>query len=101
MIKKLSLLFLALLFPTITFAQISVSEDKVEEVLIKLEDADVDIIKLKTLKKWKALELSHEMKPQMDYNVVLVKYESKGQEKTVIIDQHLVPIRFDYLDKSE
>lgn len=101
MIKKLLFLVLALMFPTLMLGQISVSEDKVEEVLIKLEDADVDIIKLKTLKKWKALELSHEMKPQMDYNVVLVKYQSKGQLKTVIIDQHLVPIRFDYLDREE
>ena len=101
MIKKLLLLVLAVSLPTLMHGQISVSEDKVEEVLIKLEDADVDIIKLKTLKKWKALELSHEMKPQMDYNVVLVKYQSKGQLKTVIIDQHLVPIRFDYLDQKE
>lgn len=101
MIKKLFLLFSIILLPTTSVAQISVSEDKVEEVLIKLEEADVDIIKFKTLKKWKALELSHEMKPQMDYNVILVKYESKGQEKTVIIDQHLVPIRFDYLDWVE
>ncbi|MCA0931825.1 hypothetical protein LCM02_05130 [Lutimonas saemankumensis] len=101
MIKNLFLLILALMFPAVILGQISVSEDKVEEVLIKLEDSDVDIIKLKTVKKWKALELSHEMKPQMNYNVVLVKYESKGQLKTVIIDQHLVPIRFDYLEKED
>ena len=100
--KRILFIFLILLlFPAMTSAQVSVSEDKVEEILIKLENADVDIIKLKTLKKWKALELSHEMKPQMDYNVVLVRYVTKGEEKTVIIDQHLVPIRYDYLQKLE
>ncbi len=74
---------------------------EVEEVLIQLENAEVDIIQVKTMRKWKALELSHEMKPQMDYNIVLVKYMTKGEKRTVIIDRNLVPIRYDYLERME
>jgi hypothetical protein len=44
----------------------------------------------------KALELSHEMKPQMNYNVVRVKYKTQDSLKVVIIDMHLIPIRYDY-----
>ena len=62
-------------------AQVRITEKKVEEVLIQLENAEVDIIQVKTMRKWKALELSHEMKSQMDYNIVLVKYMSKGQRE--------------------
>ena len=78
-----------------------VTEKKVEEVLIQFEKADVDIVELKTMRKWKALELSHEMKSQMDYNVIRVKYKSKGTERMVVIDLNLVPIRYDYLDRLE
>ena len=53
------------------------------------------------MRKWKALELSHEMKSQMDYNVVRVKYRAKGTERMVIIDMNLVPIRYDYLNLLE
>ena len=101
MIKPLLLLLCILFIPTTISAQVRVTEKKVEEVLIQFENADVDITELKTMRKWKALELSHEMKSQMDYNVIRVKYKSKGMDRMVIIDLNLVPIRYDYLDRLE
>ena len=101
MIKPLLLLLCILFIPTTISAQVRVTEKKVEEVLIQFENADVDITELKTMRKWKALELSHEMKSQMDYNVIRVKYKSKGTDRMVIIDVNLVPIRYDYLDRLE
>ncbi len=101
MMKQLVLLLCMLFIPIALSAQVRVTEKKVEEVLIQFENAEVDIIQIKTMRKWKALELSHEMKPQMDYNIVLVKYMSNGAKKTVIIDQNLVPIRYDYLERME
>jgi len=101
MIKPLLLLLCILFIPTTISAQVRVTEKKVEEVLIQFENADVDITELKTMRKWKALELSHEMKSQMDYNVIRVKYKSKGTDRMVIIDLNLVPIRYDYLDRLE
>ena len=101
MIKPLLLLVCFLFIPLSLVSQIRITEKKVEEVLIKLENAEVDIVEVKTLKKWKALELSHEMKPQMNYNVVMVKYNAKGEFRTVIFDMNLVPIRYDYLDRIE
>ena len=99
MIKPLLLLLCMLFLPVALYSQVRITEKKVEEVLIQFEDAEVDIIELKTMRKWKALELSHEMKSQMDYNVIRVKYTSKGTNRMVIIDLNLVPIRYDYLDK--
>lgn len=101
MIKPLLLLLCILFIPASLSAQVRVTEKKVEEVLINLENAEVDIVELKTMKKWKALELSHEMKPQMDYNIIRVKYKSKGTNRTVIIDMNLVPIRYDYAERFE
>ncbi|MEL4454816.1 hypothetical protein [Lutimonas vermicola] len=101
MIKPLLLLVSFLFIPLSLVSQIRITEKKAEEVLIKLENAEVDIVEVKTLKKWKALELSHEMKPQMNYNVVMVKYNTKGEFRTVIFDMNLVPIRYDYLDRIE
>ena len=101
MIKPLLMLFCILFIPITLTSQVRVTEKKVEELLIQLESAEVDIIQVKTLKKWKALELSHEMKSQMDYNIVLVKYLLNGTKRTEIIDQNLVPIRYDYLDRME
>ena len=101
MIKPLLLLLCFLFIPVTLNAQVRVTEKKVEEVLIQFENADVDITELKTMRKWKALELSHEMKSQMDYNVIRVKYKSKGTERMVIIDLNLVPIRYDYLNNWE
>ena len=63
MIKSLLLLLCILFIPTFLSAQVRVTEKKVEEVLIQFENAEVDIIQVKTMRKWKALELSHEMKP--------------------------------------
>jgi hypothetical protein len=101
MIKPLLLLLCLLIIPATLAAQVRVTEKKVEEVLIQFENAEVDIVELKTMRKWKALELSHEMKSQMDYNVIWVKYTSKGVNRMVIIDLNLVPIRYDYLDRWE
>ena len=101
MMKPLLLLLCMLFIPITLSAQVRITEKKVEEVLIQLENSEVDIIKVKTMRKWKALELSHEMKPQMDYNIVLVKYMTKGEKRTVIIDWNLVPIRYDYLERME
>ena len=101
MIKPLLLLLCFLFIPVTLNAQVRVTEKKVEEVLIQFENADVDITELKTMRKWKALELSHEMKSQMDYNVIRVKYKSRGADRMVIIDLNLVPIRYDYLDRLE
>lgn len=101
MIKPLLMLFCILFIPITLSAQVRITDKKVEEVLIQLESAEIDIIQVKTMKKWKALELSHEMKPQMNYNIVLVKYNLNGSKRTVIIDQNLVPIRYDYLDNME
>lgn len=67
-----------------------------KEIIDDMENYPVEIIQVKTLKKWKALELSSEMKPQMNYNVVRVKYKAQDSLKIVIIDMHLVPIRYDY-----
>jgi len=96
-------LLLCLLFIpiSITAQGVRITEKKVEQLLINLENSEVDIIELKTMRKWKALELSHEMKSRMDYNIVRVKYKSNGSSKTVIIDSNLVPIRYDYLDMLE
>ena len=101
MIKPIIMLLCMLIIPITLSAQVRITEKKVEEVLIQLENAEVDIIHVKTMRKWKALELSHEMKPQMDYNIVLVKYMIKGEKRTVIIDRNLVPIRYDYLERLE
>ena len=101
MIKPLLLLVCFLFIPLSLASQVRITEKKVEEVLIKLENAEVDIVELKTIKKWKALELSHEMKPQMNYNIIMVKYNSKGSLRTVIIDLNLVPINYDYLDRLD
>ena len=102
MIKPLLLLLCLLFIPlSITAQGVRITEKKVEQLLINLENSEVDIIELKTMRKWKALELSHEMKSRMDYNIVRVKYKSNGSNKTVIIDSNLVPIRYDYLDMLE
>ena len=101
MIKRLLFIAFLLFIPITLASQVRITEKKVEQVLIQFEKADVDILDLKTMRKWKALELSHEMKSQMDYNIVLVKYMSKGTRRTVIIDRNLVPIRYDYLDTMQ
>jgi hypothetical protein len=102
MMKPLLLLLCLLFIPLSISAQgVRITEEKVEKLLINLENSEVDIIELKTMRKWKALELSHEMKSRMDYNIVRVKYKANGTNKTVIIDSNLVPIRYDYLDMLE
>lgn len=101
MMKPLLLLLCILFIPFSLSAQVRITDEKVEEIIIQFENSEVDDIEVKTMKKWKALELSHEMKPQMNYNVVLVNYWAKGEKKTVIIDMNLVPIRYDEINRME
>lgn len=101
MIKRILLLFGLIFIPVTLSAQGRITEEKVEEVLVSFENTEVDILEVKTKRKWKALELSHEMKSKMDYDVILVKYIARGSERIVIIDQNLVPLRYDYLTMIE
>lgn len=94
--KSLSLLFLILLPCYMSAQAIKITNLAAKEIIDDMEKYPVEIIQVKTLKKWKALELSSEMKPQMNYNVVRVKYKAQDSLKIVIIDMHLVPIRYDY-----
>ena len=94
--KTLILLFLIFSPIYISAQTLKVTEIAAKEVIDHLEPYPIEIVQVKTLKKWKALELSHEMKPQMNYNVVRVKYKTQDSLKIVIIDMHLIPIRYDY-----
>ena len=97
MIKPLLLLVGMFLVPLTMSAQgVRITEKKVEEVVCKLELTNVEIIDVKTIRKYKALNLSNDMKSQMDYNVVRVKYKARGEFKTLLIDRNLVPIYYDY-----
>ncbi len=99
MIKLQIILFFGILLPfTIVAQSEKISNRKVKDVIDKMELYAVDIIEVKTLKKWKALELSRDMKSKMNYNVVRVKYKSRNTYKTVLIDMHLVPIQYN-IDK--
>lgn len=94
---KLLLLFLCLVFlPLTVSSQIKLTDKKVKEIIDKMESSSVELVKVKILKKWKALDLSNAMRSQMDYDVVLVKYKTRGTLKFVIIDKHLVPINYDF-----
>ena len=75
---------------------VTVTEKKVEEVIEKMEKAPVEIVEVKTMRKWKALGLSSEMKDKMDYPVVRVRYKTEKVLKTLVIDVNLVPIQYDY-----
>ena len=70
------------------------SELQAVKIIDKLENGSFEIMEVKTLKKWKALELSNDMKPQMNYNVVRIKYKIKDTIKIVLLDMHLVPIKY-------
>ena len=74
---------------------IKITEHAAKIVIDQMETEQVEIIQVKTLKKWKALNLSNDMKPQMNYNVVRVKYKTQDSMKMVIIDMHMVPIKYD------
>ena len=69
---------------------------KIEQAIEKMEKSHVEILKVKTMKKWKALGLSSEMKDKMDYPVVRVRYKTEKVLKTLVIDVNLVPIQYDY-----
>lgn len=102
MIKPL-LFWLVILFVPLTISAqgVKITEKKVEEVLVKLEASNIEIIHIKTIRKYKALHLSNDMKSKMDYNVVKVKYKSNGEVKNLLIDQNLVPIYYDYASYEE
>jgi len=95
--RSLILLFFFLMPLFISAQAVKITENAAKKVVEDLEVYPIDIIEVKTLKKWKALELSNEMKSHMNYNVVRVKYKVQDSLKMVIIDMHLVPIRYDYL----
>ena len=96
MIKLLILLLLIVFLPlTISAQSVKITNEKVQEIIENIEPYAVELIEVKTLRKWKALELSSDMKPQMDYNVVRVRYQTEDKLKTVLIDMHMVPILFD------
>lgn len=69
---------------------------KIEAAIEKIEKSQVEIVKVKTMKKWKALGLSNEMKGKMDYHVIRVRYIADNTLKTIVIDVNLVPIQYDY-----
>lgn len=96
--KKLLWVLAGTLFISLsTQAQgVTVTEKKVEEVIEKMEKTPVEIVEVKTMKKWKALGLSSEMKDKMDYPVVRVRYKTEKLLKTLVIDVNLVPIQYDY-----
>ena len=93
MIKLLIIFLFLVLFPlTISAQSIKIEDKHARRIINKIEQYPVEIIQVKTLKKYKALGLSSEMKSKMNYNVVRVKYKTPYALKTVIIDMHLVPI---------
>ena len=95
--KLLFVLFGTLLLTLSAQAQgITITEKKVEEVIEKMEKVPVEVIEVKTMKKYKALGLSSEMRDKMDYPVVRVKYKTQEVLKTIVIDMTLVPIQYDY-----
>lgn len=88
-------MILLILFSTVVSSQsLKVSELQAVKIIDKLEKGSFEIMEVKTLKKWKALELSSEMKPQMNYNVVRIKYKINDTIKIVLLDMHLVPIKY-------
>jgi hypothetical protein len=69
---------------------------KIEAAIERMEKQQVEIVKIKTMKKWKALGLSSDMKDKMDYHVIRVRYIADNTLKTIVIDVNLVPIQYDY-----
>ena len=96
--KKLLFVLFGTLFLTLSAqAQgITITEKKVEEVIEKMEKVPVEVIEVKTMKKYKALGLSSDMRDKMDYPVVRVKYKTQEVLKTIVIDMTLVTIQYDY-----
>jgi hypothetical protein len=94
--KSPVLLFLVLLPIYLSAQSVKITKLEALDVIDHLEPHPVEIIEVKTLKKWKAFGLSSDMKPQMNYNVVKVTYKTRDSLKIVIIDMHLVPIRYDF-----
>ena len=88
--KKLLMVLMCTLFISFSLnAQgVTITEKKVEEVIERMENNDVELIEVKTMKKYKALGLSNDMKEKMGYHVVRVKYKSGNTLKTVLIDMN-------------
>ena len=96
--NKLLLVLAGTLFLSLSVQaqSVTVTEKKVEEVIEKMEKAPVEIVEVKTMKKWKALGLSSDMKSKMNHHVIQVRYIVDNTLKTIIIDVNLVPIEYDY-----
>lgn len=86
------IVFLLICCQELASQSVSVTQDKAEHLVMKMESQPVKVLQVKIMKKWRALELSQEMKRRMNYNVVRVKYQVGDTRKTVLFDMHLVPI---------
>ena len=75
-------------------------EEKIEATIEQMEKSDVEIVTVKTMKKWKALGLSNDMKDKMDHHVIQVRYIVDNTLKTIIIDVNLVPIEYNYATRE-
>ena len=75
-------------------------EKKIEATIEKMEKSNVELVTVKTMKKWKALGLSNEMKDKMDHHVIQVRYIVNNTLKTIIIDVNLVPIEYNYATRE-
>ena len=91
--KKLLLVLMCAIFTSATLqAQVKITDKKVQDVIKKVDPETVEVMEIKTMKKFKALGLSSDMKDKMDYNVIRVKYRTEKLIKTIVIDVNLVPI---------
>ena len=103
--KKLLMVLICTIFTSAALhAQVKITDKKVEDVIKKIDPETVEVMEIKTMKKYKALGLSSDMKDKMDYHVVRVKYRTDELIKTVVIDVNLVPIDHDqvvYADKDK
>ena len=103
--KKLLLVLLCTMITSVALhAQVKITDKKVEDVIKSLDPETVEVMEVKTMKKYKALGLSSDMKDKMNYHVVRVKYRTDELIKTVVIDVNLVPIEHDqvvYADRNK
>jgi len=86
-------LFFALLLACNIHAQV-VKKCDVQPILDKIEKTEVKVVKVKTLKKYRALNLSKDMKKKFRYNVVRADYVVRDKKRTMYFDVSLVPIKY-------
>ena len=107
--KKLLLVILSTLFVSILHMDAQnvrtkegeiFGEQKIEATIEKMEKSNVELVTVKTMKKWKALGLSNDMKDKMDHHVIQVRYIVDNTLKTIIIDVNLVPIEYNYATRE-